>query len=66
MTTHASITPLIPIYVESCRQYLARCHEQLRDARTAQERRNAELWIINAERQLARWQAAAERQGVQL
>jgi len=60
----------IPLYptdpaqaVVSCEQYLARCERLLREAQTAQERRTAELWVINAERQLTRWQAALARQG---
>lgn len=48
--------------VETCQQYLARCQRLLSDARTAQERRDAELWVWNAEGQLERWQATLERQ----
>lgn len=35
---------------------------QLQQARTVEERMDAELWIINAERQLLRWQAVVDRQ----
>lgn len=49
--------------VNVCREYLSRCIRQLEAARTPLERREAELWIDNAERQLERWQAALERQG---
>lgn len=51
--------------VLTCRQYLARCQKLLYAAQTAQEQREAELWVMNAERQLTRWQAALDRQAVQ-
>lgn len=54
------------IAVASCQQYLARCQELLCAAQTAQERESAELWVWNAESQLQRWQAALERQVVQI
>ena len=69
MATHASIPPQPPDpaqAVETCRQYLARCVRLLESAQTPVEQLEARLWIDNADRQLARWQAAADRQGVQL
>lgn len=68
MTTY-SILPLQPPdpahAVLTCRQYLARCQKLLSAAQTAQERMSAEMWVMNAERQLTRWKAALDRQVVQ-
>lgn len=46
---------------ETCRQYLTRCQELLNAAQTHDARQLAQFWVINAERQLVRWQAALER-----
>ncbi len=48
--------------VASCREYLDRCQRLLASAQTAQEHRDAELWVWNAENQLDRWQAVLARQ----
>jgi hypothetical protein len=48
-----------------CEQYLERCHALMQYAHTPDQRSFAQFWIDNAERQLARWQAALARQGVQ-
>ncbi len=50
--------------VVTCQQYLARCQRILSEARTAQERESAELWVCNAEGQLERWQAVLTRQSI--
>ena len=50
------------IAVVSCREYLERCQRLLASAQTAQDRRDAELWVWNAEGQLERWQAVLARQ----
>ena len=50
--------------VETCTQYLERCQRLLGEARTAQERESAELWVWNAEGQLERWQAVLARQPI--
>ena len=47
--------------VATCRQYLARAVRLLETAQTQTERREAELWIDNAERNLTKWQRALER-----
>ena len=63
---HFTPQPPDPVQaVESCRQYLTRCVRLLESAQTPVEQLEARLWIDNAERQLTRWQAALERQGVQ-
>lgn len=49
------------LYIESCQQYLARCQQLLSEAATTEERRLAWFWVINAERQLAKWQGLADR-----
>lgn len=48
--------------VESCQQYVTRCQELMQHAHTSEQRQFAQFWIDNAERQLARWQAALDRQ----
>ena len=54
--------PLDPAQaVATCRQYLARAVRLLETAQTQTERREAELWIDNAERNLTKWQRALER-----
>ena len=50
--------------VETCEHYLERCQRLLRDARTAQERESAELWVWNAQGQLDRWRAVLARQSI--
>lgn len=59
---YTSIIPsLIPVYIESCQQYLARCQELLAEAQSREARALAMFWVINAERQLAKWQGMADR-----
>lgn len=63
---HQAIIPLAPPdaahAVQTCQQYLARCQTLLEAAQTAPERAYAQFWIINAERQLDRWRAIADRE----
>lgn len=49
------------IAIVACQQYLDRCQNLLSEARTAQERESAELWVWNAQGQLERWQAVLAR-----
>lgn len=44
-----------------CQQYLERCQALLQQARTPDQRDFAQFWIDNAQRQLDRWQARADR-----
>lgn len=62
INTYPTTTDL-SVYVRSCEQYLARCEQLLAEARTPEARRQAQLWVDNAERQLVRWQAAQAREG---
>ena len=39
-----------------------RAERMLADATTIQDRRDAEFWIDNADRNIFKWQAAAERE----
>ena len=57
MHTHPTTADL-SVYVRTCEQYLTRCQQLLREAQTIEARQQAQLWVDNAERQLARWQAA--------
>ena len=62
---HFTPQPPDPVQaVESCQQYLERCVRLLESAQTHEAQQLAQFWIDNAERQLTRWQAALERQGV--
>ena len=45
-----------------CQRYHQRCVLQEQHARTPEDRLEAQIWVINAERQVARWQAAVARQ----
>jgi len=58
--------PLLPtdpaVALAECERYYQRCLLQLSNARTPDERLEAEVWVINAERQKERWQAALARQ----
>lgn len=60
---HFTPQPPDPVQaVQTCEYYLARCRELMTHARTPDQRHFAQFWIDNAERQLARWRAAADRQ----
>lgn len=47
--------------VAACQQYLERCYALMQFAHTPDERSFAQFWIDNAQRQLDRWQARADR-----
>lgn len=57
------LTPPDPhVAVRAFEQYLWRAQARLDAARTPVERQEAQWWVDNAERGLAKWKAVAERQ----
>lgn len=56
------VAPPDPIdAIAACLGYRARAEQLLRQAQTETERMEAELWIDNADRNLHKWRAVAER-----
>lgn len=68
---HTDILPDITIrftahdHVDAYTRLRKAAEWQLKQATTAQERRDAEQWVDSADRQLLRWQAVLARQAVQ-
>lgn len=64
MATNYSVTHQPPDPRDAIRAFEEQRHRaerQLAEAKTAAERRDAQFWIDNADRNIVRWQMIAER-----